>query len=68
MAHPSHDGLDPGNGLARARLLHKLEALDDAIAHLERPEYAGAHRGSLQRLQQLREEIVLALGLADARP
>jgi uncharacterized protein YdcH (DUF465 family) len=67
MAHPSQDGLDPGNGLAHARLLHKLEALDDAIAHLERPENGGRN-GSLERLRQLREEIVLALGLADARP
>jgi hypothetical protein len=67
MARPSNEGLTPETGLARARLLHKLEALDDAIAHLERPENLG-RTGSLKRLHQLREEIVLALGLADARP
>ncbi len=67
MARPSHEGLTPESGLARARLLHKLEALDDAIAHLERPENR-RKTGSLERLRQLREEIVLALGLVDARP
>jgi hypothetical protein len=67
MARPSQEGLTPETGLARARLLHKLEALEDAIAHLERPENLG-RAGSLERLRQLREEIVLALRLADARP
>ena len=67
MALPSHDGSAPESGLAHARLLHKLEALDDAMSHLERPENVG-RAGSLARLRQLREEIVLALGLADARP
>lgn len=50
--------------LGRVRLLHKLEALDEAIAHLESSR-APNRDTSLVRLRQLRGEMLMALGLAD---
>jgi hypothetical protein len=51
--------------LGRARLLHKLEALDEAIAHLESSRTSN-REASLVRLRQLRSEMLMALGLADS--
>jgi hypothetical protein len=50
--------------LGRVRLLHKLEALDEAIAHLESSR-APNREASIVRLRQLRNEMLMALGLAD---
>jgi uncharacterized protein YdcH (DUF465 family) len=50
--------------LGRVRLLHKLEALDEAITHLESSR-SPSRDASLMRLRQLRREMVMALGLAD---
>jgi hypothetical protein len=51
--------------LGRVRLLHKLEALDEAIAHLESSRTPN-REASLVRLRQLRSEMLMALGLADS--
>lgn len=48
----------------RVRLLHKLEALDEAIAHLETSR-SSTRDTSLIRLRQLRTEMVLALGIGE---
>ena len=53
--------------LGRVRLLHKLEALDEAIAHLETSRSPNRD-ASLVRLRQLRGEMLMALGLADSGP
>jgi hypothetical protein len=53
---------DPG--LGRVRLLHKLEALDEAIDHLEGSRSPNRD-ASLVRLRQLRSEMLSALGLVD---
>lgn len=50
--------------LGRVRLLHKLEALDEAIAHLETSR-SSSRDASLMRLRQLRAEMVMALGLGE---
>jgi hypothetical protein len=50
--------------LGRVRLLHKLEALDEAIAHLETAR-SPSREASLSRLRQLRSEMVVALGLSE---
>jgi hypothetical protein len=50
--------------LGRVRLLHKLEALDEAITHLETAR-SPSREASLFRLGQLRSEMVMALGLGD---
>jgi len=51
-------------GLGQVRLLHKLEALDEAIDHLESSRSPNRD-ASLVRLRQLRSEMLTALGLAD---
>jgi hypothetical protein len=51
--------------LGRVRLLHKLEALDEAIAHLESSR-APNREASIARLRQLRSEMLMALGLAES--
>lgn len=50
--------------LGRVRLLHKLEALDEAIAHLESSR-SSTKEASLLRLRQLRTEMVMVLGLGE---
>jgi hypothetical protein len=50
--------------LGRVRLLHKLEALDEAIDHLESSRSPNRD-ASLVRLRQLRSEMLAAIGLAD---
>lgn len=50
--------------LGRVRLLHKLEALDEAITHLETAR-SPSREASLSRLRQLRSEMVVALGLGE---
>jgi hypothetical protein len=49
--------------LGPLRLLHKLEALDEAIVHLESSRSPNRD-ASLVRLRQLRSEMLMALGLA----
>ena len=51
-------------GLGRVRLLHKLEALDEAIDHLESSRSTNRD-ASLVRLRQLRSEMLTVLGVAD---
>jgi hypothetical protein len=53
-----------GVEIGRVRLLNKLEALDEAIAHLETSR-SSTREASLMRLRQLRTEMVMALGLGE---
>jgi hypothetical protein len=63
LAMTSTDNTPVGDAeLGHVRLLHKLEALDEAIDHLESSRSPNRD-ASLVRLRQLRSEMLTALGL-----